>query len=66
MGTIRGTRIVAQIQIIVLGQHPADLPEYGQPAVTGIEHTDGARLPRQRQLHFSVHHDLGSLIRLST
>jgi hypothetical protein len=38
--TVRGAGIVAEIQIVVLGQLPQERPQYGQPTKAGIEYTD--------------------------
>ena len=34
--------IVAQIQIVISGHQTSDFPEYGEAAIAGIEHADGA------------------------
>ena len=51
---VRSTRIVAQINVIVVGHILAYLTQNGESAVTGVEHTDGARGLRQSGSDFGI------------
>ena len=58
--SIRRTRVVAQIHIIVFGQQLTDAMKDGQSAITGVEHPDGAW--RLRQLSHRVAAAITSLL----
>lgn len=40
-GTIGGTSIIAQVEVVVLGHELAYLPEDGQTAITAVKDTNG-------------------------